>query len=80
MVEKTFAELKREVETTQREMDRLRGSIDELSDQLKKEYDVRTLAEAKRLLSKLEKTRDRLQSKCGKQLEEFRHAWNGRMD
>ena len=71
----TFRQLKADVESTQREMDRLRGSVDELLGRLRQDHKVTRVGDARKLRSKLKRQRDALQKKMSKALKEFQSEW-----
>ncbi len=71
----TFKQLKADVELTQRELDRLRGSVDELLGRLRQDHKVTKVGDAKKLRSKLKRQRDALQKKMSRALQEFQSEW-----
>ncbi len=79
MTTESFEQQKADVELTQPDMDRLRGSADELLGRLRDGYGVAKAGDAKRLLTKLKRQRDKLQHKIDKELETFQDEWSERL-
>ncbi len=73
-------QLRDKVESLQKKADRASGGRDQIMTELKKEYEVDTLEEAQKLLTKLEKEESRESRELEKELQEFERQFGERLD
>ena len=71
----TYRRLKREVEEATAEAERAKGALDQLMDQMKKDFGCSNAAEAKTLLKSLSDQRDKANAKFEKALKEYEAKW-----
>lgn len=70
-----FNELKGSIEGLKAEADRAEGALSQLRSQLKKEFDVGTIKEAKILLSRLEQEERHAEKEYESVLKDFEEKW-----
>ena len=75
--EDIFRKLKKEVENTAAEAQRAKGALDQLNEQLLKEFKCSDLKEATALLAKLEAQADKAKEQFERQLRDYEKKWKG---
>jgi hypothetical protein len=73
-----FDNLKRRVEKLQSERDKAAGVLEQLKEQLKKEFGLSSIKEAKALLRELEHEREEAEKQFNKDLKAFEKEWEER--
>jgi hypothetical protein len=68
--------LKQRVETAQQEADKAEGALGEVMKQLQREFDCRTLADAKRKLKQLRRKEEASEKEFEDALEKFEDTWD----
>lgn len=74
-----YQSLKREADSLQRQAERSQGKLDQLLETLQKEYGCKTLEEAKKLLTKLEKEEKVKEREADAARTEFETKWSGKL-
>jgi len=72
---KRYMELKRKTEQSQQEADRAEGALQQVMNQLKKEFGCTTLEDAKKKLDILEKQERKAEIEFEKLINEFALQW-----
>lgn len=74
---KRLLDLKEKIENSKAEKNKIEGRLQELMSRLKREFKINTIAEARRLLTKLEKEKEKLEQevKEGIQKLEEKYEW-----
>lgn len=75
MDEKKFRELKNQVEDAKREAAEALGACNQLHDQLKKEFKVKSLDEAENLLETFKKNLEKSERDYERALAEYERRW-----
>lgn len=70
-----YQALKRKVETIRRDKDKARGALDQVMSDIKEEFGVKTIKEAKLLLTKLELDRQMAADKYLAKKKKFEEKW-----
>lgn len=70
-----YLSLKKRVESAQQEADKAEGALSEVMKQLEREFDCKTLNEAKRKLKQLKKQEESSKKAFDDALEEFEENW-----
>jgi predicted nucleic acid-binding Zn-ribbon protein len=73
--EDTYRRLKREVETAQNEANRAQGALEQLEEELKSEFQCKTLEDAKRKLAQLQEDTEAAERKFNKALAAYEKNW-----
>ena len=75
ITEDTYRKLKRDVDTAKAESDRAKGALDQLTKQLRDEFECTDLKEAKELLEELEAKKNKAQEKFEDTLKDYEKKW-----
>lgn len=70
-----FEKLKRQVEDAKAEADRAQGAYDQLMERLKKEFNCKTLEEAKILLVKIQRQREEAGKVFQTKMDDYKRKW-----
>ena len=73
-----FLALRKEAESSQRDLDRARGGLDALLARLREEFGQGSLEMARKRLAKLIREEARLEAELAKGIEELERKWEGR--
>lgn len=73
-------QLKDKVENLQKKADRASGALDQIMEQLRKEFKVNTIAEAEKLLAKLQREEEKESERLEKELEQFEKEYGEKLD
>jgi predicted transcriptional regulator len=75
---KRLLEMKEQTEKAQRESDQTQGALDELGKRLKTEFDVKSTAEADKLLLQIDKDLEKVDGEIADKTKELedRYEWN----
>jgi len=73
---KKYIELKKRVEQAQQEANKAEGALEQITKQLKKEFDCNTLEAAKKKLRVLEKQGQKAKTEFENAIEEFEEKWD----
>ena len=76
---KKYQQLKDKVDQAQRQADKAAGALDQLMQQLKKEFDCDSLEEAEKLKTKLQKEEVKKEKEFTDALEEFERQWGDKL-
>ena len=74
-----YLSLKQRVESLQADVSRSEGALEQLLQQLKREFGCKSLKDAKRLLQKLTSELEQLDSDNKVELEAFEELWDARL-
>jgi len=73
--EDTYRRLKRDVENAKTEAEQAKGALTQITIQLKDEFGVSNLKEAKEALAELEAKRDKAKEKFDAALKDYQKKW-----
>ena len=74
-----FEELKRTVDEAQQKADRAAGALEQITKQLKNDFDCKSIEETKNKLKQLEKQKEETEQDFEKELKDFKIKWKGRL-
>ena len=72
-----FLKFRKHVEVLQRRADRAQGALEELEEQLRRDFNCATVEEALKLMTSMKEEEQALQAQADKQLAEFNEKWQG---
>ena len=75
-----YLKLKRQVEEAQQKASQAEGALGEVMNQLKKEFNCNTLAEAKKKLKQLEKDEQQSEEEFEAAVEKFKDDWSEELE
>lgn len=73
-----YQRLKDEIDLANREKAQAEGRLAQCLAEMEKEFDCKTLAEAKKLLARLQCEADRLEEQFQQRMDEFEKKWDSR--
>lgn len=74
-----FQQLQKAVEKSQRDADRLSGTLERIQEQLKEEFQCSSLEAGRKLLAKLEKKEKELTQRFEQELAAFEEKWGEKL-
>ena len=75
-----YLDLKRKAESAQREADKAEGALQQILQQLKSQFGVKTIQDAEKLLEKKLKEKEHIENEANQAMNDFEKKWNGRFD
>lgn len=74
-----YKRLKKKADKLKQEADEAAGAFNQIMQDLRKEYKVNSLEDAKKLLKKMEKEEARLQKEFDEAMADFEEKWNEKL-